>query len=238
MITQLDMYVGQIMEQVKKLGLDEHTIIMFSSDNGPTFNGGVQAGFFNSTGGLRGLKMDLYEGGIRMPFIVRWPERIPAGEVTDHISAQYDIMATLADLVGVKAPENDGISMLPVLLGRESKQAKHDFLYFEYPEKGGQVAIRMGDWKGVKVGMKSNPDIEWELYNLATDVTESNNVASQNPEMITRLDSILQQEHRSAHIREWEFVDLRFSGTKLSQLKNTVLNLKVFINNLVKLNTY
>lgn len=177
------------MEQVKELGLDENTIIMFSSNNSPTFNGGVQADFFNSTGGLRGLKMDLYEGDIRMPFIARWPGHIPAGEVSDHVSVQYDMMAILADLVGVKAPENDGISMLPALLGWEDEQAKHDFLYFEYPEKGGQVAIRMGDWKGVKVGMKTNPDIEGELCNLVTDVAESNHVASQHPAIITRLDN-------------------------------------------------
>jgi arylsulfatase A len=214
MITQLDMYVGQIRQKIKELGLDENTVIMFSSDNGTTFNGGVQAAFFNSTGGLRGLKMDLYEGGIRMPFIARWPGHIPAGKVTDHISAQYDVMATLADLLGVKPPSNDGISMLPVLLGRDNEQKKHEFLYFEYPEKDGQVAIRIGDWKGVKIGLKSNPDIAWELYNLASDVSESNNVAAQHPEILTRLDSILKQEHEPAHIREWEFVDRRFAGRK------------------------
>lgn len=214
MITQLDMYVGQIMEQIKELGLDESTVIMFSSDNGPTFNGGVQAGFFNSAGGLRGLKMDVYEGGIREPFIARWPGHIPAGKVSNLVSVQYDIMATLADIVKVKAPKNDGISILPTLLGKEAEQAKHDFLYFEYPEKGGQAAIRVGDWKGVKVGMKNNHNIKWELYNLATDVAEKNNVASQHPAIIARLDSILQREHQPAHIREWEFIDPRFFGTK------------------------
>ena len=214
-ITQLDAYVGAIMEQVEMLGLDNNTIIMFSSDNGTTFNGGVQPAFFNSTGGLRGLKMDLYEGGIRVPFIARWPGSIPAGRTTDHVSAQYDMMATLAELLAVKAPENDGISFLPVLLGRESEQKKHEFLYFEYPEKGGQVAVRMGDWKGLKVGMKTHPDTSWELYNLATDRAESNNVAFEHPEILRRLDAITNQQHRPAHIREWEFVDQRFSGKKL-----------------------
>jgi arylsulfatase A len=219
MITQLDMYVGKIMEKIKQLGLDENTIIMFSSDNGTTFNGGVEADFFNSTAGLRGLKLDLYEGGIRMPFIARWPGSIPAGKVTDHVSAQYDMMATLADLVQGNAPENDGISILPVLLGKDSDQVKHDFLYFEYPGNGGQVAVRMGDWKGIKVDMKNNPDAEWQLYNLTTDVAEKNNVAGQHADIITKLDSIVQQEHRPAHIRDWEFIDRRFSGSKSSQIK-------------------
>jgi arylsulfatase A len=214
MITQLDMYVGQIMKQVKGLGLDENTIIMFSSDNGTTFNGGVQPEFFNSVAGLRGLKMDLYEGGIRMPFIARWPGHIPAGRVTDHISAQYDVMATLADLIGVEAPENDGISMMPVLLGKEDEQVKHEFLYFEFPPKGGQLAIRIGDWKGIKVGLGKNPDTKWELYNLTSDVAESNNVADQHPAIIEQLEKILKQEHRRPHVREWDFIDRSFlAGT-------------------------
>ena len=217
MITQLDMYVGQIMQEIKELGLDENTIIMFSSDNGTTFNGGVQPEFFNSVAGLRGLKMDLYEGGIRMPFIARWPGHIPEGKVTDHISAQYDVMATLAELIGVEAPENDGVSMMPVLLGNDDEQAKHEFLYFEYPARGGQVAIRMGDWKGIKVGLTKDPDKEWELYNLATDIAETNNVADQHPEILEELDKILQQEHRRPHIKEWDFIDRTFLAGKVKE---------------------
>jgi arylsulfatase A len=185
-------------------------MIMFSSDNGATFNGGVQADFFNSVGGLRGGKTQLYEGGIKVPFIARWPGHIPAGKVTDHISVQYDIMATLADLLKVKTRENDGISVLPTFLGNEADQQKHDLLYFEYPAKGGQVAIRNGDWKAIKVNMKNNPNVAWELYNLATDRSESNNVASRHPDIIAKMDSILQQEHQLAHINEWEFIDPRF----------------------------
>src|SRR5690606_24098958 len=154
--------------------------------------------------------MDLYEGGIRMPFIARWPGHIPAGEVSNHISAQYDILATLGAITGVNVPENDGISMLPALLGNQDEQVQHDFLYFEYPEKRGQVAIRVGDWKGVKVDMKTNPNAKWELYNLASDISESNDLAAQHPQLITKLDSILKQEHRPPHINEWEFVEPRF----------------------------
>jgi arylsulfatase A len=211
MITYMDKQVGRVLKLVKEHGLDENTIIMFSSDNGATFNGGVQAQFFNSVGPLRGLKMDLYEGGIREPFIARWPGKIPAGKVTDLISAQYDMMATLADLIGVKAPANDGISMLPVMLGKDPLQQKHEYLYFEYPEKGGQVAIRMGDWKGIRVNVRQNENAPWELYNLSADIGEQNDVASQHPEIIRKLTTIAEKEHRCAHIKEWEFIDPKFT---------------------------
>ena len=219
MITQLDMYVGEIMQQIKELGLDDNTIIMFSSDNGTTFNAGVEADFFNSTGELRGLKMDLFEGGIRVPFIARWPGHIPKGEVTDHISVQYDMMATLADLVNLDAPENDGVSMLPTLLGQEDKQKKHDFLYFEYPGDGGQLAIIINNWKGIKANMKENPDAKWQLYNLQNDIAESKNVAAEHPAIVVRMDSIVQREHEPSHIQEWNFVDPIFSETKESQIE-------------------
>ena len=136
-------------QKIKQSGLDENTIIMFSSDNGPTFNGGVNAAFFNSAGGLRGLKMDLYEGGIREPFIARWPGKIPAGKTSGLVSAQFDMMATFAALTGQKPGHTDGISLLPELLGNSKAQTKRNYIYFEFPEKGGQVAIRMGNWKGI-----------------------------------------------------------------------------------------
>lgn len=207
MISTLDGYVGKIMQHIKELGLDENTIIMFSSDNGPTFNGGVNAGFFNSTGGLRGLKMDLYEGGIRVPFIARWPGHIPEGKVTNHASAQYDIMATLADLIDVEVPDQDGISLLPTLLDQKDQQ-QHEFLYFEYPEKGGQLAIRMGEWKGIKTGLKEDPEVSWEIYNLKEDPYETNNVVNAHPELVQRLDKIVENEHMQATIREWEIIHI------------------------------
>jgi len=155
MITYLDDQVGIIISKIKELGLDGNTIIMFSSDNGTTFNGGVEASYFNSVAGLHGLKMDVYEGGIKEPFIARWPGKIKAGTTSDLISVQYDLMATLAELTGLPVPEGtDGISYLPTLLGKPKKQQKREYIYFEYPEKGGQLAIRMGDWKAVKVNLK------------------------------------------------------------------------------------
>lgn len=204
MITFLDAQVGIIQKKIKELGLDENTLILFSSDNGTTFNGGVRADFFNSVDGLRGLKMDLYEGGIRMPFIARWPGRIRAGTTSSHLSAQYDLFATLAELTKQDAPATDGISFLPELLGK--KQKKHPYLYFEYPEKGGQIAVLMKEWKAVKSNCKKNPAAPWELYNLAKDRNETTNVAAQNPDLLRKMDEIVKKEHSDSHVKGWNFV--------------------------------
>ena len=210
MISTLDGYVGRILEHLRQRGLDDRTLVMFTSDNGPTFTaGGVDRAFFDSTAGLRGGKTELYEGGIRVPFIARWPGRVPAGRMTDHVSAQFDMAATFAELAGAEPLEGDGISLLPALLGREHEQRTHEFLYFEYPENGGQVAVRLGRWKGVKVGMKAQPETTWQLYDLASDRGESTDVAAHHPELLRRLDAVVAREHRRAHIREWEFVDSR-----------------------------
>ncbi|TLV03453.1 arylsulfatase [Dyadobacter luticola] len=207
MITYLDDQVGIILAKIKELGLDENTIIMFSSDNGATFNGGVNAQFFNSVGGLRGQKMDVYEGGIREPFIARWPGKIKAGSVSDHVSVQYDLMATLAELTGQKVGKTDGISFLPELLGQKNKQQKHEFLYWEYPEKGGQLAIRLGDWKGVKTDLRKNPNNPWQIFNLKTDRNETTDVAAQHPELAKQFDQIVRREHVDSGVEAWRFLD-------------------------------
>jgi len=211
MISYLDAQVGIIMDRIKELGLDENTIIMFSSDNGTTFNGGVDAAFFNSVDNLKGLKMDLYEGGIREPFIARWPGKIRAGSTSDLISAQYDFFATIADLTNQKVKNTDGISFLPELLGNKSKQKKHEYLYFEYPEKGGQIAIRMGDWKGVKSNLKKNPNALWEIYNLGSDRNETVDVSNQNSKLVKRFEEILKKEHQTSAVKNWEFINTRNS---------------------------
>lgn len=207
MISYLDAQVGVIMQKVKDLGLDDNTIIMFSSDNGPTFSSSVNTGFFNSANGLRGLKMDLYEGGIRVPFIARWPGRITANTTSNLVSAQYDLLATLAELTGQKAPVNDGISFLPELEGRSTKQKIHDYLYFEYPEKNGQLAIRLGDWKGVKINLSKDAASPWQIFNLATDRNEQRDVAANHPELIRKFDAIVKNEHVRPTLKSWEFVD-------------------------------
>lgn len=207
MISFLDDQVGIIMKKIKDLGLDENTIIMFSSDNGATFSAGVDTRYFNSTAGLRGLKMEVYEGGIRVPFIARWPGKIKPNSVSNHLSAQYDIMPTLAELTGKKLDSTDGISLLHELTGRKSEQVKHKFLYFEYPENGGQIAVHSGNWKGVRMNVRKNPDAPWELYNLLEDPKEQNNLAASNPDIITELKEIAKREHRHPHILDWEFID-------------------------------
>jgi len=214
MITYMDKQIGLLLEKLRSLHLDKNTLIFFSSDNGTTFDvGGVDADFFNSVAGLRGRKQDLYEGGIREPFIAWWPGRIPAGKTSALVSAQYDLLATLAELTRQQPPPTDGISFLPTLLGKPGQQL-HDWLYFEFPEKSGQVAIRMGKWKGVKSNMKKDPHSAWEIYDLESDEAESINLAAAHPELSARFDSILIREHQPAHIREWEFVSPKFRSAQ------------------------
>lgn len=212
MISYLDQQVGLVLNQIKALGLDENTLIFFSSDNGPSSAGGADPVFFNSAGNLRGLKMDLYEGGIREPLIVRWPGKIKAGTVSALVSAQYDLLATIAELTGYKKPINtDGISFLYELFGKKEQQ-QHAFLYFEYPENGGQLAIRMGAWKGIRLNLRKNPAAPWLLYHLPSDPGEQNNLAAEHPDLIKKMNAILKKEHQHPVIREWEFVDPRFSS--------------------------
>lgn len=217
MISYLDYQVGVIMTELKNKGIEDKTIVIFSSDNGPTYNGGVNALFFNSTAGLRGLKQDLFEGGIRVPFIAKWPGKIPAGTVSDLPSAQYDMLATFADITGQKIPETDGISILPELLGMPSMQKKHAFLYFEYPSNGskgrkgtaGQIAVRMGDWKAIKIGLKENPETPWLLFNLKMDPNENQDLSKSkgNIHLLRRAEQIIKEQHRPSIKNEWEFIN-------------------------------
>jgi arylsulfatase A-like enzyme len=210
MISYLDKQVGRVIATLKKLQIDENTLVIFSSDNGATFDvGGVDTEFFNSVGGLRGRKQDLYEGGIREPMIARWPAKIKAGRLSNHPSAQFDVMATLGELTGQKIPvHTDGISFLPTLLGQ--KQKTHPFLYFEFPEKSGQVAVRIGNFKGVKSQLKKNKQAPWELFDLANDLSESHDIAKNHPEILKQMDEIVKNQHRPSHIKEWEFIDPKF----------------------------
>lgn len=212
MISYLDEQVGRVLAELAALGLDQNTLVLFSSDNGPSFAGGGDPAFFNSAGGLRGLKMDVYEGGIRVPFLARWPGRIAAGQTSDHPSAQYDLPATLAELTGLAFGPTDGISFLPTLLGRQrDAQRAHAFFYFEYPEKGGQLAVRLGDWKGVKTEVrKQGPAAPWQLFDLRNDPAETTDLSARHPELLRRLDELVAREHLRSHVREWEFVSPKF----------------------------
>ena len=189
MVSLLDKYVGEVMAELKELGIDDNTIIIFTSDNGPHTEGGADPAFFNSSGPLRGVKRDLYEGGIRVPMIVRYPNHIKAETTTDHMSAFWDIMPTLADLCNITLPTNantDGISFLPTLLNKE-KQKEHAYLYWEFHEGGGRLALRDGDWKLVVLNAKTKENEKIELYNLADDLGETNNLASAQPEKVKEM---------------------------------------------------
>ncbi len=188
MITRLDRDLGRIIETLKKLAIDNNTLILFTSDNGPHREGGVDPEFFDSNGPLRGYKRDLYEGGIRVPLIARWPDKIRAGAVSHHVSAFWDFLPTLAELAGVdRRGPTDGVSMLPTLLGRPRRQKQHEFLYWEFHEKGSKQAVRMGNWKAVRFGAQG----ELELYNLKEDIGEKRNLAGRNPDIVAKIENYL-----------------------------------------------
>lgn len=194
MISLLDKQVGEVISKLKELGLDDNTIIIFSSDNGPHMEGGADPDFFNSNGELRGHKRDLYEGGIRVPMIARWPGSIEANSKTEHISAFWDIMPTLADVAKTQTPENiDGISFFPELTGGEQKE--HKFLYWEFHEQGGKKAVRKGKWKAVQLNCFDESRTTVELYDLSVDIGEQNNIASEHPEVVKELLAIMEKEH-------------------------------------------
>jgi len=194
MIHLLDEQVGSVMDKVKALGLDENTLIIFSSDNGPHVEGGADPDYFDSNGILRGYKRDLFEGGMRVPMIARWPGKIKAGQVSHHISAFWDVMPTFADLLQVKLQQKtDGISYLPTLLGK-GKQKQHDHLYWEFHELGGRMALRQGDWKLIQYDVGKNPPGSFELYNLKADPAEKDNVAEKHPEKVEDLRRIMLSE--------------------------------------------
>ena len=195
MITRLDAYVGEIMAELKELGLDQNTIVMFTSDNGPHREGGADPDFFKSYGPLRGVKRDLYEGGIRVPMIAWYPGMIQAGTTTDHMSAFWDVMPTLAELSGTKAAEHtDGISFLPTLSGK-SDQQKHDYLYWEFHEQGGKIAVTKDNWKAIWLNVNSPQRTTIELYDLSEDIHEDYNMADLHPEIIAELDQLIRKSH-------------------------------------------
>ncbi|MDX8340694.1 arylsulfatase [Draconibacterium sp. IB214405] len=191
MVALLDEQVGEIVAKVEELGIADNTIIIFTSDNGPHLEGGAQPDYFDSNGPLKGYKRDLYEGGIRVPFIASWPGKIPEGTTSDHISAFWDILPTFTDIIGAPAPGNiDGISMLPTLSGKGT-QSEHEYLYWEFHVWGGRKAVRMGDWKGVQYGISKDPDVPIQLYNLKNDIGETTDVADKYPEVVEQIKEIM-----------------------------------------------
>lgn len=221
MISYLDYQVGEIVDLLKQKNIYENTIIIFSSDNGPTYLGGVDFEYFESskpfTNGYGHTKGFVYEGGIRVPLIFNWPKKIKPGTRSDHLSAFYDLMPTLSDLAGVKPPDSiDGISFKATLLNQ--KQRKHDFLYWEFPSYKGQQAVRMGKWKGVRKNIFDG-NLEIELYDLEKDLKEQQDLAMLHPEIVERIRRIMEKEHEPASIEKFRIKQL---GDSLSATQSNL----------------
>jgi arylsulfatase A-like enzyme len=205
MISHLDRDVGRLMEKLKGLGLDENTLVLFSSDNGPHREGGNDPDFNDSNGPLRGIKRDLTEGGIRVPFIARWPGKIKAGTTSNLVGNFADVLPTLAEIAAA-APQSlpeklDGISIAPTLLGRPADQKEHDYLYWAFYERGGAQAARQGNWKAVQQPYHSPV----RLYDLASDIGEERDVAADHPDVVARLTAAMKQAYEPNE--NWKFPD-------------------------------
>lgn len=186
MVTRIDRYVGEIVRLLDAEGIGGETLVLFTSDNGPHREGGADPTFFGSSGPLRGMKRDLYEGGIRVPMIARWPRVVPAGRISDHVWAHWDVLPTLADVAGGRAPDGiDGMSMARALRGEA--QSTHEFLYWEFHERGFQQAVRHGRWKAVRLA----PDRPLALYDIVADQAESRDVAREHPDVVERIERYL-----------------------------------------------
>ena len=194
MITRMDNDIGQLLAKLKDLKIDDKTIVLFTSDNGPHKEGGVDPKFFGSSGALRGIKRDLYEGGIRVPLIARWPGTIQAGTTNATPSAFWDILPTLGELGGGKIPSGiDGISLVPSLMGKD--QPQHDSLYWEFHEKGFSQAMRLGRWKAIRKGTNSV-----ELYDLESDPFEKNDIAENHPDVVANITLRMQAERTASEL--------------------------------------
>ncbi len=204
MVDILDRQVGELRSKLEESGIAENTIIIFTSDNGPHKEGGAAPEYFNSNGPYKGLKRDLYEGGIHVPMTVHWPAVVRPGSTSDHISSFWDVMPTMADVIKAEQHfETDGISFLPTLLGAK-EQKQHEYLYWEFHEKGGRLAVRMNNWKGVKYNILKALDASIELYDLSTDPGETTNVAQMHPEVVATIQKIMNEARTESTIYKFK----------------------------------
>lgn len=198
MVARLDKYVGEVMDKLKAKGLDKNTIIIFSSDNGPHVEGGADPVFFNSGGGLRGVKRDLYEGGIRVPFVVSWPGIIKPNTQSDFVGAFWDLVPTLAELAHTKViSPTDGLSFAATLTGK-GKQKQHEYLYWEFHEGGGKQAVRQENWKAVKLNVNRPESSKIELYDLTKDSSEQVDLSKQFPDKVAKMEALMKEAHRAS----------------------------------------
>ncbi len=201
MIENLDLQVGALMAELKKLGIERSTLVIFTSDNGAHHEGGHDPEFWDSNGPLRGLKRSLTDGGIRTPMLMRWPAVIQPGRRTAHISAFWDFLPTLAELAGQRVPDGaeiDGISMLPLMTGDEQQQREHPVLYWAFNEQGAKQAVRAGQWKLIRYRDNTNGAHEIHLYNLEKDIGEENNLADKFPEVVAQCIKLMDEQHRES----------------------------------------
>ncbi len=212
MVTRFDKYVGEVFATLKTLGIDKNTLVIFTSDNGPHHEGGGDPVFFNSSAGLRGIKRDLYEGGIREPFLAVWPGKIKAGTTSNAVGAFWDMFPTFQELAGVKtAPKTDGISMVAALEGKPQKQ--HDYLYWEFHEEGGKQAIRWGKWKGIKLNVSTLDNPKIDLYDIEKDADEQTNIADQHPEIVAKIDGMMKESHIGN--KDWPLLKTELAGKEM-----------------------
>ena len=205
MISYFDEQIGVLINQLKELGIYDNTLVIFTSDNGPSFSGGADSQYFYSAKPFKGEqgwgKTSLREGGIRVPMIAAWPQKIKAGTTTEHISAFWDVMPTVAEIAGIKKVDSDGISFLPTLLDKKQKQ--HNYLYWEFPEFEGVKAIRMGKWKGY-IGNVKKGNKTMELYNLESDPHEQIDLAAKYPGIVRKLYKKMNEAHSKPENNKFE----------------------------------
>ncbi len=212
MVSYLDYQVGCIVEELKKLGQYENSVIIFTSDNGPIITGGAESDFFENASPLNPaadrLKGSVYEGGIRVPLIVSWPGKIRKNIISDHICAAWDLFPTICDITGAaKTDGPDGLSMLPVLLGK-GRQAEHEYLYWEYPEAKGQQAVRLGKWKAIRTNIREG-NMDLLLFDLEKDIREENDLSDKYPEIVKKIEEIMVREHIKPEIKRFDLFEKR-----------------------------
>lgn len=203
MMTRLDLYVGQVIRVLEELDIANHTLVIFTSDNGPHQEGGANPNYFGSYGNFRGVKRDLYEGGIRLPMIAWAPGMVPAGIKNNRLVAMWDMLPTFAEIAGARIPDSvrlDGLSLVPTLQGQDAEQKDHPYLYWEFHEQGGKIAVRVGKWKGIIQNFTRDANAQYELYDLSKDIHEDHNVAAEHPEIVEHIRQIVREARTDSPI--------------------------------------